>query len=320
MRVCLEPVARIAAALAALSLLQGCVAALVPLAAGAAMAPNLGQENQAPGGAQPTLASAPEARSLAQDGEAEPALPSPKVQLLDLTALPAPSSAQSFEAGANPADPLAKMLTYSLAQAQVDLDEQKRQSAALIEPSSLRIDRQDCADRPPAIAIDLDPGRETFDPLTSATPEQGPELGPELGEGGTQLAGALAQLRAAKVSIFWLSRLGENFAEPLRDTLAQANLDPQGADQLVLMRSLDDRKQTRREALSNSHCLIAILGDTRHDFDELYLYLKHPDAAIGLEPMIGEGWFLLPDLAGPSERSGNAIGQSEQKETHDDAD
>ena len=313
MKVRLEPAARIAAALTALSLQQGCVAALVPLAAGATMAPNIGQDEKEPVDAQPTLASAPEARSLTQDGEAEPALSAPKVQLLDLTALPAPSSRVNLalNAGDNPADPLAKMLNYSLAQAQVDLDEQKRQSAALVNPSSLRIDRRDCGDRLPAIAIDLDPGRETFDPLTSATPEQG--------EGSARLAGALAQLRAAKVSIFWLSRLSENFAEPLRDTLAQASLDPQGADQLVLMRSLDDRKQTRREALSNSHCLIAILGDTHHDFDELYLYLKNPDAAIGLEPMIGQGWFLLPELAGTAFRNDGEIGQSEQKETQDDA-
>ena len=49
-----------------------------------------------------------------------------------------------------------------------------------------------------------------------------------------------------------------------------------------------------REQLAQLSCLIAIAGDTRSDFDELYDYLLDPNDAAPLEPIIGEGWFLIP--------------------------
>ena len=71
----------------------------------------------------------------------------------------------------------------------------------------------------------------------------------------------------------------------------------------MLMRDLDERKQTRRDELASEMCPVALLGDERADFDELFLYLKRPEAAIALEPMIGQGWFLasplLPDANQP---------------------
>ncbi len=61
-----------------------------------------------------------------------------------------------------------------------------------------------------------------------------------------------------------------------------------------MMRRKDDRKQTRRKELGETHCVIAIAGDMRGDFDELFLFLKDPASAAPLERLIGAGWFLIP--------------------------
>ena len=302
------------AAAAALVTLQGCVAALVPLAAGAAMAPSISGDGKAVSADTDQAALAdqtqeiesltiepqaikPQAAPSAADvggnvsGAAapklEPAAELPiasdssfgRIEVLSATALPAPGGANLVRTQG----PVNQFLSYSLAQAALAEADEIPRSARLSNPSQLKAERRLCGRLPLAVAIDLDPGRETFDPLADVKRD-------------AELSAALAEMRKADIAIFWLSRLGANFADPLHQALAEANLDPAQQDSLVLMRELAERKQTRREKLSESHCLIAILGDTHHDFDELYLYLRNPDAAVGLEPMIGQGWFLYGDL------------------------
>ena len=58
--------------------------------------------------------------------------------------------------------------------------------------------------------------------------------------------------------------------------------------------SIQDRKQTRRRAFAEEHCVVAILGDEKADFDELYQYLRSPDDAVTLERLVGDRWFLAP--------------------------
>jgi hypothetical protein len=297
------------AAAAALVTLQGCVAALVPLAAGAAMAPSISGDGKAVSADTDQAALADqtqEIESLAIEPQAAPSaadadgnlsgaaapkselalnLPTAsdssfgRIEVLSATALPAPGGANLV----NTQGPVDQFLSYSLAQAALAEADEIPRSARLSNPSQLKAERRLCGRLPLAVAIDLDPGRETFDPLADVKRD-------------AELSAALAEMRKADIAIFWLSRLGANFADPLHQALAEANLDPAQQDSLVLMRELAERKQTRREKLSESHCLIAILGDTHHDFDELYLYLRNPDAAVGLEPMIGQGWFLYGDL------------------------
>ncbi len=60
------------------------------------------------------------------------------------------------------------------------------------------------------------------------------------------------------------------------------------------MRYPGDRKQTRRDDLAKVSCVIAIAGDSRSDFNELFEYLVNPEAALALELLIGQGWFLIP--------------------------
>jgi len=49
--------------------------------------------------------------------------------------------------------------------------------------------------------------------------------------------------------------------------------------------------------------VVAIAGDERGDFDELFDYLRDPGSAVGLYPMMGEGWFLVPSLGTPAAAS-----------------
>jgi hypothetical protein len=55
-----------------------------------------------------------------------------------------------------------------------------------------------------------------------------------------------------------------------------------------------------RQQASEDVCIVAIAGDERSDFDELYDYLRDPNGAPALEEMIGSGWFIVPPPLEPS--------------------
>lgn len=205
-----------------------------------------------------------------------------------LTALPPPDGPAS---AGNPAIP--SFRSYALAQAELAPGAGRRESAIIPDASDLRLVRSDCGSQPAAVFIDLDPGRGTFDPLAP-------------GVADPALAAALAALRAQDVAVVWFSRLGANFAAAARAALTGSGLDPGGADELMLLRDLEERKQTLRDEAAKRLCPIAILGDERADFDELYLYLKNPDAALALDAMIDRGWFLAAPFSAASEGDAGA--------------
>lgn len=159
--------------------------------------------------------------------------------------------------------------------------ERQRVSALLVEPGALQPETIECGMSPPAVVIDLDPAGEVLDTMRPAAPN------PELGE-------VLGQLRAQDIAIYWISGNVAAEAGSIRRRLAEAGLDPAGRDELVLMRYDDDRKQIRRRSIGSTHCVVAIAGDARRDFDELYAYLRDQSDAAALEPLIGRGWFLIP--------------------------
>lgn len=256
-----------AALLAAASSLGGCVAVALPLiGAGAVVRSQLDpadddRERPAPARSAPVL----------EEEEAQ-------VQLTTLTELPPPSPGRSDMAQRD----IAAFSAYATQQMHQDSGTERRE-ALLAEPGSLDPARRDCGLRKPAVLIDLDPGRGTFDPLDETTPA------PSLPE-------TLAMLREEGIAIAWQSRLGRHFETAARDRLRTAGLDPAGSDTLLFARTIDERKQTLRDEFAEMHCILAILGDERADFDELYLYLKDPDAAIALDALIGDGWFLTSPI------------------------
>ena len=270
--------ARFAAIALLPALLSGCVAALIPVAAGGMMAGKdrvgLGGEAEAADAAAaeveipaPNVVPAPAPTVIVEnppansgpDGDPAPALTSPI------------SSYQAF----------AGIFGYSAAQAAIDPIAQPRQSALLAAPGSLAPERSDCSIRPPAVIFDLDPAGALFNPAVEVKADPA-------------LVQMLRAFRMQDISIFWVSALPALDAGSVRRRLLQSGLDPIGRDGLLLMRRADDRKQTRRRDLSETHCVIAIAGDTKSDFDELYDYLKDPSAAQPLDELMDSGWFLTP--------------------------
>lgn len=258
----------LAASLAAAPTLSSCIAAAVPLAAGAVLA---GTQTRGHG---PDIDSPHFARASAASDL--------RIERTSLTQLPPPDVAPF----ANPA--VTSFGTYALGEAELAPGASRRASALLDSSSNLKPVRSNCAAHPPAVFIDLDPGRGAFDPLAPGAPD--PEL-----------ARVLAELRTREVKVVWFSRLGDNFAPAVRTALAASGLDSSGTDELVLMRDLAERKQTRRDEVAARMCPVAMLGDERADFDELYLYLKQPDAALALDAILGRGWFLASPFLPPNE-------------------
>ena len=208
-----------------------------------------------------------------------------KVVRTSLTALPPPDLPMF---AANPA--IAAFRSYALAQAELQPGLGKKTSAILRAPSDLRAIRSDCGPLPTAVFVDLDPGRGSFDPLAP-------------GQGDPALGAALTELRQRDIRVVWFSRLGANFAAAARAALADGGLDPAGQDELVLMTDIGERKQSLRDEVAKRLCPVAMLGDERADFDELYLFLKDPDTALALDVMIDQGWFLASPFA-PAVTSG----------------
>lgn len=241
-------------------LTSGCIAAVLPVAAGAALVKRhaaLGRPD-----AQPAAVAAASARSDL------------KVIPTSLTALPPPDAPAG---GGDPA--IAAFRGYALTQAEFPAGTGKRLSAILPSAGDLRVSRAPCGNLPAAVFVDLDPGRATFDPVAP-------------GKADATLGAALAELRTRGVRIVWFSRLGTNFAPAAREALVNGGLDPAGSDELALLPDIAERKQSLRDGIARRMCPIAMVGDERADFDELYLYLRNPDAAVGLDAMIDRGWFL----------------------------
>lgn len=217
-------------------------------------------------------------RQTAQDSNG-PALPAEtRLVRTDLTALPPPDPPSGT---ADPA--LSALRSYGLAELAKPTD-QPRDSALLAEPASLQPIRTKCDFNPPAVLVDLDPGAEAFNPYAAAKPN-------------LQLAAILAELRSQGATLVWLASAPAKAAPAIRKWLSDTGFDPTGADKIMLAASTEQPKEVIRRRLGAIYCLIAIVGGERADFDDLYNYLREPDAAIALESMINHGWFIASPLS-----------------------
>jgi hypothetical protein len=287
----------LAGALIAAPLLSGCVAAAIPaLAAGGVFKSRIDRSDEET--ADPAQSSAQAARSRPVEPAAagadqlarEPApaamaagtseLPGDytledgtRVRVLS-GGLPAPSAGTatgSYDAFAD----------FAQAQGQIPVAGSERRSAILAHPLDLRPETTECSIHPAAVLIDVDPVGGTVDPAAAI-------------HGDPQFAAKLASLRADGVAIGWISANSADRAGELRRALVASGLDPEGRDELVLLRYPEERKQTRRADFAKEFCLVAIAGDDRSDFDELFQYIKNPFLAAPLDALLGNGWFLIP--------------------------
>ncbi len=198
--------------------------------------------------------------------------------LTGLTALPTPGAAPGRVGTGFPA-----FARYALAAAQPQPGQPFR--SALIDPGSLTSKpmRSECGKQPPAVAIDLDPGKVPFDLDNPPAPAPG-------------LAEQLAALRAAGITILWQASLAADTSERLYAILAATGLDPDRTDRLLLFRKEGERKQARRQAAARDWCILALAGDSKADFEEAFDYLRDPSGIIAqtLTANLDDGWFLTP--------------------------
>ncbi|MXP40769.1 hypothetical protein GRI75_03795 [Altererythrobacter soli] len=272
-------------ALGLLPLLSGCLGAVaLPLLAGGAFMVRDKHRVRAA-----TEVPSPDPKVTLETEQAREAVggiePGTGVEITSLRELPPPSGAV---AAAPVSERWEQFFAYTASKAQPAAGEASRlQSALLQSPPSIDAPvRRECPAQFPAVVIDLDDRSTPFAPeRLSAAPA------------GT--AEGLARLRAAGITVLWISRLPAGRAGDVARALRASGLDPQGQDQLLLLRSGEDRKQVLRQEANLDVCVVAIAGDERSDFDELFDYLRDPDGAVGLYPMMGDGWFLVPSLTDP---------------------
>lgn len=306
--------------LAAGTALSGCVAAVIPAIAGTTILGKrvLKDDDQKEAAPDQVPAPAPEpapeaAAGLTPDESVSPPLPEPSLpeRMPTFPARPAPAPlttpapvapivpvapaaalapATAFPDPARPLAPeqasFARFVRYVQSSASQAAQGAELPSAILRDPIALDGKRRRCAVGEQLVAvIDLDPTGRTFVP--PANPEK--HLGLALG---------LAVLREAGVEIAWLSELSTTQSGVLRSALEQSGLDPRGQDIISLRRDEGDAKAQRLANLAGITCIVAISGDERPDFDMRFRYLRSPEAGAGLEPLIGDGWFLIEPLLG----------------------
>ena len=105
----------------------------------------------------------------------------------------------------------------------------------------------------------------------------------------------LEAMRESGIRIAWLAEADVQRMQPIIDLLREGDVPVMRDTDLMLFGLPGSyRKQERRWQLAQSHCVVAIAGDRKGDFDELYDYLRDQSYAIRLETFTGRGWFELP--------------------------
>lgn len=275
--------ARLCAVTALASLLGGCVAvAALPVLAGGAMfaGGNVRIKAATP---RPKKAAALAARPSSAErtgGMPIDVAAGTGVTLTGLTALPPP------DAVAEAANPWKSFVSWSVARAERFKGDTSARSMIYEPGSSLALPRMlPCRAEVPAVLIDLDPAGATFTPTVGLTAAPG-------------LAADLARVRAAGAAVVWITALPAARVGEVAEALRQSGLDPAGADPLLLDRGGGDRKQALRLDASRDVCVIAIAGDRKGDFDELFDYLRDPASGQSFDSYLGTGWFLTPPPLG----------------------
>ncbi len=262
--------------------LQGCVALVLPIAAAGVIGKKEVDKARV--------------RTRAAEATFDPASP-PQVFVGDApaeavaTALPLPIVGAEAPGAMTPLDRLAQsnisnaylpFARHALGEAAKRRKGQAARSVVLPENVSLSQPQPiSCGAKPMAVLIDLD--------VAPGTPA---EMDIERQNG---FAALLETLRESGIRIAWLAETEESQLKPILDLLREGE-EPVLRNTDIMLFGLPGtyRKQERRWALAASHCVVAIAGDRKGDFDELYDYLRDQSYAIRLEAFTGRGWFELP--------------------------
>lgn len=292
--------------------LGGCAAAaLVPLMAGGTLTGKeiIGKRDESPKPAKPvvivgkgvgtvppavTAAPAMPAFSTPGTGEA-PVPPAPReteplrlagAELEAATSLPpAATDAGNASPSAMPEDDgFAAMTAFVLAAAKDGKPAPGRKSALLDQRTLASLpSTRPCDEQRGALLIDLDPGEKAFDLDDPPSPAPG-------------LADRLRAIRGTGTAVVWIASLPETAEKRIGTILKATGLDPLGIDPVLLLRRTETRKQQILQRADSDWCVLAIAGDRKADFDEVFDYLRNPNSpvAVALDANIGNGWFLVP--------------------------
>jgi len=225
---------------------------------------------------EPTPEATPEAAPAREPVEVAPAEPAPSPEPV-AAPQPRPVAVPQQIASVTLFDPLVNYASSP----EFESGSTGRLSAVLSDATALEPDRATCNAGQPTVLIDLDPEGQPLDLDANLTAP-------------AALGIKLAQLRSQGIAIAWVSQELALNESAIRAALSRSGLDMMGNDRLLLIQDPEDRKQTLRDALAGVSCLVAIAGDTRSDFHELFDYLRNPSDANALQPMIGNGWFIIP--------------------------
>lgn len=199
--------------------------------------------------------------------------------------LPAATGAADASPAATPDDDgFAGMTAFVLAAAKDGKPAPGRKSALLDQRTLASLpSTRPCGDQRGALLIDLDPGDKTFDLDDPPSPAPG-------------LADRLRAIRGTGTAVVWIASLPESAEKRIGTILKATGLDPLGIDPVLLLRRTETRKQQILQRADSDWCVLAIAGDRKADFDEVFDYLRNPNGpvAVALEATIGDGWFLVP--------------------------
>ncbi len=266
--------------------LQGCVALVLPIAAAGV----IGKKEVDKARAR-TRAAEADFKAASIDKTAPPQVfvgDAPPEQIA--TALPVPTETDSPGAmtalerlaASNISNAYLPFVRHALGEAAKRGKGKAARSAVLTENVSLTQPQTiSCDAKPMAVLIDLD--------VAPGTPA---EMDVERQNG---FAALLETLRESGIRIAWLAETDESQLKPILDLLREGE-EPVLRDTDIMLIGLPGsyRKQERRWSLAASHCVVAIAGDRKSDFDELFDYLRDQSYAIRLETFTGRGWFELP--------------------------
>ncbi len=287
-------------ALATIPLLSGCVAALLPLAAAGAL--GKGEIDRAKAKRELIAAGAIDMKqpivTVGNGSKASEKLRKSEGQSSEFSGKGegAEISDRDLEGGSNnylsrffqpigpQASPFAGFAAHALEQvARLEAGEGVESVVLIPRVDIFKPETVECGGKPLAVLMDLD-DQENADLVAAETLYR---------QNG--LVEVLRSLRAAEISVIWISDEPVSTAATISTILKEGGLsESESGDFLFLDRGNDDRKQVRRWDAARNYCIVAIAGDERADFDELYDYLRNPDGAISLEHMFGNGWFITP--------------------------
>ncbi len=196
------------------------------------------------------------------------------VVLTQLTELPRPTFAQP--------DPWREFVDYAADKGAAAAGKARGRSVLLEAGTPIGLPKlRECDGRVPAVMIDLDTGTQAFVPGGTLAPSR-------------VLVDGLARMREAGMAVVWITALPAGEVTAVAEALKTSGLDPAGSDPLLLLRNDGDRKQALREDAARDVCVIAIAGDRKGDFDELFDYLRDQSSGQSLDYLLGAGWFIVP--------------------------